>query len=269
METFEELDNFYSNLRIWSKEQEEKIKPIVEMLQTFSKSLYASDTGKTLIAFQKALNDPDSAYNQAMRNWSFVMQQYDLSGIDKTLEQVWKELKPISNIDFKGLKQLQNLDFSKLYGNVAFDKSFSEAVDLAYEVAKQEAGEPDISKEEIEEQVREKIDTYGIDGLDVDVSNNGFKEKFIKILKIFFVYILLPLILNTIYDLGKVVAGSVIKSDANEKAAVIYEITNQETYVNIIEQTENYYHIYFINEDGNVIDGYLEQENIDLDLSEE
>lgn len=59
--------------------------------------------------------------------------------------------------------------------------------------------------------------------------------------------------------------GSLIKSDTDEEAVIIYEITNQETYVDIIEQNKNYY-IFFINEDGHIIDGYLEQENIGFNL---
>lgn len=174
MSKFDGLDDFYFTLDLWSKMQKENTKQIADVLQTSIKNLYASDVGKSIIAFRKAFNDPESVYNQAMRNWSFKMQQCDLSVINNILEKVSKELKSIHDIEFEGLKQFQNLDFGMLYGNVVFDKSFTEVVDLAYEVAKKEAGEPYIDKEKLEEQVREKIVKYGIDGLDVNVPNNEF-----------------------------------------------------------------------------------------------
>ena len=36
----------------------------------------------------------------------------------------------------------------------------------------------------------------------------------------------------------------------NENAPVIYEIQNENTYVNIVDQTDKQYHVYFIDDEG-------------------
>ena len=49
---------------------------------------------------------------------------------------------------------------------------------------------------------------------------------------------MLPLAINFVYDLGKAQLGKVIKFSAEDDAPVIYEIHNENTYVNIIDHTE-------------------------------
>ena len=49
---------------------------------------------------------------------------------------------------------------------------------------------------------------------------------------------------------------------------MIYEIHNENTYVNIIDQTDKKYHIFFVDDDGNVIDGYTDKENIDMNFGD-
>ena len=55
-----------------------------------------------------------------------------------------------------------------------------------------------------------------------------------KIIKFIFTNVILPLLLSLVYDLGKAQIGKMIKSSAEENAPVIYEIHNENTYVNII-----------------------------------
>lgn len=144
------------------------------------------------------------------------------------------------------------------------NSKFSEVIDYAYETAKEEAGEPEISKEELGNVVREEIknDTLG----EADIENNKFKEKFYAVIKFFLKDVLLPLALSLIYDLGKAQLGKVITFSAEDDAPVIYEIHNENTYVNIIDQTDKKYRVLFIDDDGNVIDGYTDKDNIDMNF---
>ena len=69
--------------------------------------------------------------------------------------------------------------------------------------------------------------------------------------------------------MGKAQIGKLIKSSAENDAPVIYEIHNENTYVNIIDQTDKKYRVFFIDDDGNVIDGYTDKENIDMNFEDE
>lgn len=78
-------------------------------------------------------------------------------------------------------------------------------------------------------------------------------------IKFFLVNILLPLVISFISDLGKAQIGKVIKLSAEDDAPVIYEIHNENTYVNIIDQTDKKYRVFFIDDDGKVIEGYTDK----------
>lgn len=60
--------------------------------------------------------------------------------------------------------------------------------------------------------------------------------------------------------------GKVITFSAEDNAPVIYEIQNKNTYVNIIDKTDKKYRVFFIDDDGNVIDGYMDKENINMNF---
>ena len=139
--------------------------------------------------------------------------------------------------------------------------------DAAHETAREEAAEPDIGKEELQNVVREEIenDTLG----DAVIQNSKFKEHFYAVIKFILLNVILPLAVSIIYDLGKAQIGKLIKSSAENDAPVIYEIHNENTYVNIIDQTDKKYRVFFIDDDGNVIDGYTDKENIDMNFEDE
>ena len=75
--------------------------------------------------------------------------------------------------------------------------------------------------------------------------------------------------LSLIYDLGKAQLGKVITFSAEDNAPVIYEIHNENTYVNIIDHTDKKYRVFFIDDDGNVIDGYMDKENINMNFEDD
>ena len=81
--------------------------------------------------------------------------------------------------------------------------------------------------------------------------------------------VLLPLALSLISDLGKAQLGEVITFSAEDNAPVIYEIQNKNTYVNIIDKTDKKYRVFFIDDDGNVIDGYMDKENINMNFEDD
>lgn len=84
----------------------------------------------------------------------------------------------------------------------------------------------------------------------LNTENNKFKEKFYQVIKFILVNIMLPLALSFVYDLGIAKLGEVIKVSDNENTPVIYEIQNENTYVNIVDQTDKQYHVYFIDDEG-------------------
>ena len=79
----------------------------------------------------------------------------------------------------------------------------------------------------------------------------------------------MPLIISFVYDLGKAQLGKVIKFSAEDNAPVIYEIHNENTYVNIIDKTDKKYRVFFIDDDRNIIDGYMDKENIDMNFEDD
>lgn len=50
---------------------------------------------------------------------------------------------------------------------------------------------------------------------------------------------------------------------------MIYEIQNKNTYVNIIDKTDKKYRVFYIDDDGNVIDGYMDKENINMNFEDD
>ena len=96
------------------------------------------------------------------------------------------------------------------------------------------------------------------------IGNNKFKEKFYQVIKA----ILINIVASLVSGLAIAKFGEVIKASDNENAPVIYEIQNENTYVNIVDQTDKQYHVYFIDDEGNIIDGYTSKENIDTNFEE-
>lgn len=241
--TSELLDSYTKML---DSEFYKNLKGITAGIEALQKSLVGSDLHKQMQAWQTVLNDPESSINKSMRMWSEFSINIDygkLTGLQAGLHSHLGELLNTDNI---------------------INSKFSEVIDYAYETAKEEAGEPEISKEELGNVVREEIknDTLG----EADIENNKFKEKFYAVIKFFLKNVLLPLALSLIYDLGKAQLGKVITFSAEDNAPVIYEIQNKNTYVNIIDKTDKKYRVFFIDDDGNVIDGYMDKENINMNF---
>ena len=236
-------------------------------IEALYKSITGSDNYKQIQALHILLNDPESSINKAMRMWSEFSKKIDyekLTGVKAGLQQFTFQISKIDLSTFDGLQT--NLDKLLNTENIISSK-LSETIDYAYEIAKEEAGEPEINKEELETIVREEIknDSLG----EVAIENSKFKEKFYAFIKFFLIHVLLPLTLNFISDLGKAQIGKLIKFSAEDDAPVIYEIHNKNTYVNIIEQTDKQYHVFFIDDEGNVIDGYTDKENIDMNFEDD
>lgn len=262
--TSELLDSYTKML---DSEFYKNLKGITAGIEALQKSLVGSDFHKQMQAWQTVLNDPESSINKSMRMWSEFSKNIDygkLTGLQAGLQQFVDQMLKIDMSSFAGLQthlgELLNTD------NIINFK-LSEAIDYAYETAKEEAGDPEISKEELGNVVREEIknDTLG----EADIENSKFKEKFYAFIKFFIVSVVLPLAINFLYDLGKAQFGKVIKFSAEDDAPVIYEIHNENTYVNIIDQTDKKYRVFFIDDDGNVIDGYTDKENIDMNYKDD
>lgn len=262
--TSELLDSYTKML---DSEFYKNLKGITAGIEALQKSLVGSEFHKQMQAWQTVLNDPESSINKSMRMWSEFSRNIDygkLTGLQAGLQQFADQMTKIDMSSFAGLQshlgELLNTD------NIINFK-FSEAIDYAYETAKEEAGEPEISKEELGNVVREEIknDTLG----EADIENNKFKEKFYAVIKSFLMNVLLPLALSLIYDLGKAQLGKVITFSAEDNAPVIYEIQNKNTYVNVIDKTDKKYRVFFIDDDGNVIDGYMDKENINMNFEDD
>ena len=265
MSTTSELIDAYT--KAFDSDYFKNMQGIQAGLEAMYKSITGNDAYKQIQAWQKVLNDPESSINKSMRMWSEFSKKIDyekLTGIQAGLQQLTLQMPKIDMSAFDGLQtnlgkllNTENLINSKL----------SEAIEYAYETAREEAGEPDISKEELQNVVREEIenDTLG----DAVIENSKFKEHFYAVIKFILLNVILPLAVSFIYDLGKAQIGKLIKSSAENDAPVIYESHNENTYVNIIDQTDKKYRVFFIDDDGNVIDGYTDKENIDMNFEDE
>ncbi len=265
MSTTSELIDAYT--KAFDSDYFKNMQGIQAGLEAMYKSITGNDAYKQIQAWQKVLNDPESSINKSMRMWSEFSKKIDyekLTGIQAGLQQLTLQMPKIDMSAFDGLQtnlgkllNTENLINSKL----------SEAIEYAYETAREEAGEPDISKEELQSVVREEIenDTLG----DAVIENSKFKEHFYAVIKFILLNVILPLAVSFIYDFGKAQIGKLIKSSAENDAPVIYEIHNENTYVNIIDQTDKKYRVFFIDDDGNVIDGYTDKENIDMNFEDE
>lgn len=232
----------------------------IEVLQ---KSLVGNDFNKQVQAWQTVLSDQESFINKSMHMWSELLKNngyVKLTGLQQIAAQMPK-------IDMNSFAGLQNHLGELLNTDNMINFKLSEAIDYAYESAKEEAGKPEISKEELGNVVREEIKNDNLGK--TDIGNNKFKEKFYVVIKFFLISVILPLVLNVVYDLGKVQFGKDIKLSAEDDAPVIYEIHNENTYVNIIDQTDKKYRVFFIDNDGNVIDGYTDKENIDMNFEDD
>ena len=176
--TSELLDSYTKML---DSEFYKNLKGITAGIEALQKSLVGSEFHKQMQAWQTVLNDPESSINKSMRMWSEFSRNIDygkLTGLQAGLQQFADQMPKIDMSSFAGLQshlgELLNTD------NIINFK-FSEAIDYAYETAKEEAGEPEISKEELGNVVREEIknDTLG----EADIENNKFKEKFYAVIK--------------------------------------------------------------------------------------
>lgn len=258
----EELNNVYRNL--FSEEYLERTRKLSIESEKFYESITRSECYKQI----QALNDPDSFINRSIKIWSELSEKIDfekLTGIQAELQQFVDQMP---KIDLSAFSALQTLNYDKLFNSEnIIGQKFSEACEYAYEMAKQEVGEPDISKEELESVVKEEIKNNTVG--EAKIENSAFKKKFYEIMSKIFLTIILSIIANMIYDFGKAQIGKFIKISTEANAPAIYQINNENTYVNIIEQIENYYHIYFIDDDGNAIDGYIEKDNVDLEFEDE
>lgn len=260
--TTSELSDSYT--KMFDSEFYKNLQGITAGLEALQKSLVGSDFHKQMQAWRTVLNDPESSINKSMRMWSGFSQNIDygkLTGLQAGLQQFADQIPQIHMSSFVGLQthlgELLNTD------NIINFK-LSEAIDYAYETVKDEVGEPEISKDELGNVVRKEIinDTLG----EADIENSKFKEKFYAFIKDFLVYVILPLAISLLYDLGKAQLGKFITFSAEDDAPVIYEIHNENTYVNIIDQTDKKYRVLFIDDDGNVIDGYTDKDNIDMNF---
>lgn len=265
--TAEEWGNIYRKLDLLSTEYNEKAKVMTASLERVYETLAGNESVKQLQRLQEMLYEPDSQINQAMQRWTYVLSKIDFAKIAKMQDGLLAFAEQFEMINIEKQIQFPELDYDRLFENNLYNQKFTEACDVAYETARQEAGEPDISKEELERAVKEDLKTNSFDG--VEIENSKFKEAYIKVLKFILYNIIIPLMVAGLYDIGKIAVGNIIKSSTKENSATIYEITNENTYVNIIEQTENHYQIYFIDDEGHIVNGYIEKENVELDFEDE
>lgn len=263
--TASELLDSYT--KMFDSEFYKNLQGITAGVEALQKSLVGSDFHKQMQAWKTVLNDPESSINKSMRMWFEFSKNIDygkLTGLQAGLQQFADQMPKIDMSSFAGLQThlSELLDTDNM-----INLKLSEAINYAYETAKDEAGEPEISKDELGNVVREEIinDTLG----EIDIKNSKFKEKFYVFIKFFLVSVILPLIISFVYDLGKAQLGKVIKFSAEDNAPVIYEIHNENTYVNIIDQTDKKYRVFFIDDDRNIIDGYMDKENIDMNFEDD
>lgn len=195
--TSELLDSYTKML---DSEFYKNLKGITAGIEALQKSLVGSDFHKQMQAWQTVLNDPESSINKSMRMWSEFSRNIDygkLTGLQAGLQQFADQMPKIDMSSFAGLQshlgELLNTD------NIINFK-FSEAIDYAYEIAK-EIEEPDIGKEELKNNIIEEIDNK--DAKKSTIRNSEFQKAVFNI-----ICIILVTTFTYLYQTGKIEQSS-------------------------------------------------------------
>lgn len=169
-------------------------------IEALYKSITGYDYNVQMQAWQKILNDPESYINKTMNMWSAYSKNIDyenLAGLQAGVQRLADKMTKMDTSALSSLKTEQLFDTDTEIG-----KDFAEVYDCAYETAK-EIEEPDIGKEELKNNIIEKINNK--DAKKSTIRNSEFQKAVCKM-----ICIILLTACTYLYHAGGIENASVI-----------------------------------------------------------
>ena len=220
-----------------------------------------SNTYQNVEFISKSMQQTLSNFAQAVtRSYS-----YEMEGIRQSVIELSKKL---SDMQIEQLKVLSQIDFRKI--NFDFhSKEFDDLVDLAYEATVEDPSDVTVSKEELKETfIKSQNGKSSWKELNIKLHDNV--EKFKK--EYYIIYLTIIFIINCFFipfvadNIGKPAmakTGSFVKELPEKGAEIICQLhENIETI--ITENTNYYYKISFIDENGIEREGYVAKRNLKI-----
>lgn len=230
---------------------------MVERLSEFA----MSNTYQNVEFISKSMQQTLSNFAQAVtRSYS-----YEMEGIRQSVIELSKKL---SDMQIEQLKVLSQIDFSKI--NYDFhSKEFDDLVDLAYETTIEDPENVAISKEELKETfIKSQNSKSSWKELNIKLHDNA--EKFKK--EYYIIYLTIIFIINCFFipfvadNIGKpaMVKTACFVKELPEKGAEIICQLHENIETIITENTNYYYKVSFINENGVEREGYVAKRNLKI-----
>lgn len=220
-----------------------------------------SNTYQNVEFISKSMQQTLSNFAQAVtRSYS-----YEMEGIRQSVIELSKKL---SDMQIEQLKVLSQIDFRKI--NFDFhSKEFDDLVDLAYEATVEDPSDVTVSKEELKETfIKSQNGKSSWKELNIKLHDNV--EKFKK--EYYIIYLTIIFIINCFFipfvadNIGKPAmakTGSFVKELPEKGSEIICQLhENIETI--ITENTNYYYKISFIDENGIEREGYVAKRNLKI-----
>ena len=219
------------------------------------------------LAFQDMLNGTEN-----MANWN---------SIESVNMKLSESIISIADVQSEQLRHIGNIDFSRiLLSEFINSGSLRKSIDTAYEIVQEKFSETEIednklesefsSAEELEEAVNEHIN-----------NPRGFQERFAnwsqkKKIQYFIIWRIICFLWSNFCqpyfqdNIGKPVTSYIVSNvkELPEKGAKVVCQLKQNIEAIILENTIYYYKVSFIDENGNVREGYVAKKNLKV-LDEE
>lgn len=239
----------------------ESIERLREMTSKIEKTL------ATLInteSIKKSMEMLNTVMKDIFLDLSPTLEQYNFEEALKSIRYSFTEMADV--IGLKNIETLQNIDFSRVFGEPFYRERYDEASQMAFDFVEEEVNvEANISQEELleifNEQIEDKI------GWQEKLYNKSedFKRKYFVFYKIFIgcLWFIFSQIAIYFAQLGIAYVFGNVVSEPKEDAPAIYYFEHR-TEINIIGEIDNYYFITYTDDDGNEVTGYSEKENIEI-----
>lgn len=239
----------------------ESIKRLKEITAKMEKTISVAFNNESMKRSMEMLN---LAVDECLAKVSSTLRQYNFDDIFKGLQFQLDEMA--DTIGLKNMEMLQNIDFPRLFQDSFYRKKYDEASQMAFEYVEEEVkSEEDISQEELLEIFNEQIeDNVGWQEKLYNKSQE-FQRKYYVFYNIVigFFKLLIGLIITSSLEFGASYAWGKITAEPKKDSTDIYYF-DQRTEINIINETSNHYLILFVDDDGNIVTGYSEKENVEI-----
>ena len=214
--------------------------------------------------------------NEALQNTVHgINNKININDIRDVGKKLSDEVSAIAGAHSEEIRQLREFDFSSVFANEFINSgSLKESIDTAYEIVQKKFSETEIddnklepkfsSAEELEEAINEHI-----------CNLKGFQERFAKWsqnkkIQYFIIWRIICFLWLNFYqpyfqdNIGKPATSYIVSNvkELPEKGAKIVCQLKQNIDAIILENIIHYYKVSFIDEDGNVKEGYVAKKNL-------